>query len=122
VSAKAADKLGRALVAILSHHDATERVEQGRYVLPDGRLSRNPEGTTDTIKCTGTDAQFGSDGGPARGVWEPGRGVIVPAAWLDLGGRPQATADRNTRGYIDSSGRRHWLDVFGDIAGQPAHA
>ena len=25
---------------------------QGRYVLPDGELSRDPEGTTDTIKCT----------------------------------------------------------------------
>jgi hypothetical protein len=38
---------------------------------------------------------------------------------MDLSGRPQATPDRNTRGYIDPRGHRHWLDVFADIAGQP---
>jgi hypothetical protein len=117
-SAKAADKLGRALVAILRAHARSEAVEQGRYVLPDGKLSRNPEGTTDTIKCTGADTKFAADG-PAVAVWEPGRGVITPAGWMDLLGRPQASPDRNTRGYFDSDGQRHWLDVFADIARQP---
>ena len=120
VNDKAADIVGTALVGILEQHAyGPEAIEQGRYVLPDGKLSRNPEGTTDTIKCTGADTTFAADG-PAVGVWEPDAGVIHPAEWMDLLGRPQATPDRDTRGYIDSYGHRHWLDVFADIAGQPA--
>jgi hypothetical protein len=120
VSAKAADKLGTALVGILAGYGPPESVARGRYVLPDGKLSRNPQGTTDTIKCTPpVDTTFAADG-PAVAVWEPGRGVISPAKWMDLLGRQQSTPDRNTRGYIDSRGQRHWLDVFADIAGQPA--
>ncbi len=116
---EAANIIGTALVKILGHHAGTpEAIEQGRYVLPDGKLSRNPLGTTDTIKCQGPDTTFAFDG-PARAVWEPGPGVIKPAAWMDLLGRPQTTPDRNTRGYIDAHGNRHWLDVFPDISGQP---
>ena len=120
VNDKAGNIIGTALVGILSQHAASpEAVEQGRYVLPDGKLSRNPEGTTDTIKCTApTDTTFAADG-PAVAVWVPGRGVIKPASWIDLLGRPQTAPDRNTRGWIDSSGGRHWLDVFADISGQP---
>jgi hypothetical protein len=119
VSAKAADKLGTALVAILSvHAGRPEDVERGRYVLPDGTLSRNPEGTTDTVKCTPpTDTTFNA--APAVAVWTPRRGVIVPASWMSLSGRRQATADRDTRGWLDARGRRHWLDVFPDIAAAP---
>ena len=87
-------------------------------MLADGQLSRNPEGTTDTIKCSGPDTTFAADG-PAKAVWVPGRGVVTPAQWMDLAGRAQATPDRNTRGYIDAAGHRQWLDVFADIAGQP---
>jgi hypothetical protein len=121
VNDKAANIIGTALVGILEQHAASaEAVVQGRYVLPDGKLSRNPEGTTDTIKCTApTDTTFAADG-PAAAVWVPGRGVIRPASWMDLLGRPQASPDRDTRGWIDGSGRRHWLDVFADISGQPA--
>lgn len=119
VSAKAADKLGTALVGILAGYGRPEAVEQGRYVLPDGKLSRNPQGLTDTLKCSGPDTTFVADG-PAVAVWERGRGVIRPAQWMDLSGRPQSAPDRNTRGYIDARGRRHWLDVFPDISGQPA--
>jgi hypothetical protein len=120
VNDRAADIVGKALVGILSRHAASpEAVGVGRYVLPDGRLSRNPEGTTDTIKCTPpTDTTFVSDG-PAAAVWAPGRGVIHPAGWIDLLSRRQSAPDRDTRGWIDASGRRHWLDVFADIAGQP---
>ena len=88
-------------------------------MLPDGKLSRNPEGTTDTVKCTGQDATFGGDG-PAAAVWEPDRGVIAPARWMSLSGRAETAPDRNTRGYLDAAGRRHWLDVFPDIEGQPS--
>jgi len=119
VSDKAANIIGSALVSILSAHGGgPESVEQGRFVLPDGQLSRNPLGTTDTIKCTTpvADETFAADG-PAVAVWEPGAGVIKPAAWMDLLGRPQATPDRDTRGYFDAHGHRHWLDVFADLSG-----
>ncbi len=115
---EAANIVGAALVKILRHHGKPEAVQQGRYVLPNGQLSRNPLGTTDTIKCKGPDTKFASDG-PAVAVWEPGKGVIRPAEWMDLLGRPQKTPDRNTRGYFDSSGHRHWLDVFANLRGQP---
>jgi hypothetical protein len=120
VNDRAGDIVGAALVRILSAHAAhPEAVEEGRYVLPDGELSRNPQGTTDTVKCSGPDTTFAADG-PAVAVWEPGRGVIVAASWMDLLGRPQGAPDRDTRGYFDARGRRHWLDVFPDIQGQPA--
>ena len=121
VSAKAADKLGTALVAILAGHAPhPEDIEQGRYVLADGKLSRNPEGSTDTIKCTGPDTQFASADGAAVAVWIAGHGVVAPASWMSLSGRRQATPDRDTRGWFDARGARHWLDVFPDIAGAPA--
>lgn len=119
VNDKTGNIIGAELVKILAQHGAPEAIEQGRYVLPGGKLSRNPLGTTDTIKCTApVDTTFAADG-PAVGVWEPGRGVIRPARWMNLFGRPQATPDRNTRGYFDSHGHRHWLDVFADIASAP---
>jgi len=46
--------------------------------------------------------------------------MVHPAAWIDLLARPQSTPDRNTRGYLDGRGRRHWLDVFADVPGAPA--
>jgi hypothetical protein len=116
---QAGDIVGAALVKILRHLGGRpEAIAKGRYVLPDGKLSRNPQGTTDTIKCTGTDTKFTFDG-PARAVWEPASGVIKPAEWMDLLGRPQKTPNRNTRGYLDSHGHRHWLDVFANLKGQP---
>ena len=121
VNDKAGNIVGTALVNILGHYaNGPEATDQGRYVLPDGKLSRNPEGTTDTIKCTApADTTFAADG-PAVAVWEPGVGVVHPARWMDLLGRPQATPDRDTRGYFDRYGHRHWLDVFPDISGQPS--
>ena len=120
VNDRAGDIVGGAMVGILERHASrAESVVQGRYVLPDGKLSRNPEGTTDTIKCTPpTDTTFAADG-PAIAVWVPRHAAIRPAAWMDLLGRPQSTPDGDTRGWIDSRGHRHWLDVFGDISGQP---
>ncbi|HZU60614.1 MAG TPA: hypothetical protein VE983_06580, partial [Solirubrobacteraceae bacterium] len=120
VNDQAANMVGAALVKILKHLGGRpEAVNRGRYVLPDGKLSRNPLGTTDTVKCQGPDTRFAVDG-PARAIWEPGHGVIRPASWMDLLGRPQQTPDRNTRGYFDTQGNRHWLDVFPNIKGQPA--
>ncbi len=118
---QAGNIVGAALVRILKHElGQPEATQKGRFVLPDGKLSRNPLGTTDTIKCTGADTKFASDG-PAKAVWEPGKGVIKPAQWMDLLGRPQRTPDRNTRGYFDSHGQPHWLDVFANLKGEPKH-
>jgi hypothetical protein len=116
---QAGNIVGAGLVKILKHLGGRhEAIAKGRYVLPGGKLSRNPLGTTDTIKCQGPDTKFAFVG-PARAVWQPGRGVIRPARWMDLLGRPQRTPDRNTRGYFDASGHRHWLDTFANIKGQP---
>jgi hypothetical protein len=116
---QAGNIVGAALVRILhGHGGAPESVSRGRYVLPGGKLSRNPLGSTDTIKCQGADTKFASTGA-ARAVWQPGKGVVTPTRWMDLLGRPQRKPDRNTRGYFDAHGDRHWLDVFPNISGQP---
>jgi hypothetical protein len=61
--------------------------------------------------------QVFSAAGPAIAVRLSGSGqTIVPASWMSLSGRPQATPDRNTRGWVDADGTRHWLDVFADVS------
>ena len=45
----------------------------------------------------------------------PGVGIMRPAAWMSLGGRPQQTPDRDTRGFFTADGQRRWLDVFPDV-------
>jgi hypothetical protein len=118
VSSQAGPILGRAMMALLTaHYGGPESIVTGRYVLPDGRLSRNPLGLTDSIGCS-VDETFQADG-PAVAVWVPGRGVVRPAAWLDLDGQAQSVPDRNTRGWIDAAGHHHWLWVFPDIPGAP---
>ena len=115
-TSQAGDLVGTALVDVLDQAEgAPEDVRVGRYVLPDGTRSRNPLGVPSSIKCD-IDTVF-TPLGPAVGVWlagTPTAQVIVPAAWMSLSGRRQAQPDRNTRGWIDSNGTRHWLDVFPD--------
>jgi len=117
-SEHAADALAGPLIAILDAHGGRpESIVGGRYVLPDGRLSRDPLGGPE-IKCN-TDTVF-QYAGPAVAVWTRDRGVIRPRAWMSLSGRAQREPDRDTRGYIGWRGRRHWLDVFPPIDGAPA--
>lgn len=118
-SSTAADSIANALVPLMdsTFGGPAEDVVQGRYVLPDGKLSRDPLGGPE-IKCT-VDMTFVPDG-PAVAIWRSDGTVVQPAQWMSLSGRSQAVADRNTRGWIDSAGTRHWLDVFPDIAGAPA--
>jgi hypothetical protein len=107
----AGDVVGNALVKVLDAHDgAPEDIEPGRYVMPGGALSRDPLGTPASIKCN-VDTVF-HPAGPAVAVQVGGR-VITPHAWMSLSGGPQSHPDRNTRGWIDASGTRHWLDVNG---------
>lgn len=118
-SSQTGDVVGNALVGLLDAVDgAPESVVVGRYVLPDGTLSRDPQGRPGSIKCV-TRTGFHPTG-PAVAVWveaASGGRVVVPAAWMSLSGRPQTKPDRNTRGWFDAHGTRHWLDVFPDIAG-----
>jgi hypothetical protein len=116
-TSQAGDVIGGALVAVLDNAaGAPEDVRVGRYVLPGGGLSRSSLGQPASIKCD-LDMVFSATG-PAIGVWltgTPPAQIIVPSAWMSLSGRRQATPDRNTRGWIDRSGTRHWLDVFPDV-------
>jgi hypothetical protein len=89
-----------------------EPVYQGRYVLPDGKLSRDPLGEP-TIKCD-LDKTYLRDG-PALAVELKTGQVVHPPAWMDLHGRPQKVPTRTTRGYIKHDGTRVWLDVFPDV-------
>ena len=84
----------------------------GRYVLPDGTTSRDPLGGP-VIKCN-VDTTY-KPKGPAVAVDLPKTGIVHPAAWMALDGRPQSTPDRNTRGYFDATGKRVWLEVFPDV-------
>jgi hypothetical protein len=112
-SSQAADVLGPPLLDVIDQHDSTEQQVTGRYVLPDGTVSRDPLGGPE-LKCTGAATTF-HPAGPAVAVDLPGAGVVHPAAWMSLSGRPQSAPDRNTRGYFAAGGKRVWLDVFPDV-------
>ncbi|TML36375.1 MAG: hypothetical protein E6G29_05070 [Actinobacteria bacterium] len=90
-----------------------ERIVLGRYVLPSGALSRSPLGDPGELKCD-VDKVFNYRG-RAVGVEVKGGGVVHPAMWMNLDGRPQTAPDRNTRGYIRRDGTRVWVDVFPDV-------
>ena len=119
-SSQTGDIVGNALVALLDSRGLPpERVVTGRYVLPDGSLSRDPLGRP-VIKCD-VDTSY-QPGGPATAVFVPGEGVVAPATWMSLDGRPQGTPDRNTRGYFDGAGNRVWLDVWPSVTETPGYA
>lgn len=114
-SAQAGNIVGRALVRLLdAGGQRPERVLRGRYVLPSGRLSRDPLGGPQ-IKCD-VDRRF-HFAGRAVAVWLPAGAVFRPRAWLSLSGRTQREPDRNTRGYIARDWRHRWLDVFPRLHG-----
>jgi hypothetical protein len=118
-SSNASDALGSAAAGVLDHLSgpgrpaAAENVVAGRYVLPDGSLSRDPLGHPESIGCSVNQTFVAS--GPAIAVQLSTGERIVPAQWMSLSGRAQPGGpDRNTRGWIDAAGQRHWLDVFPD--------
>jgi hypothetical protein len=109
--AQTADIVGAALVRLLDAHGGPpEPIVTGRYVLPGGRLSRDPLGGPE-LKCN-VEETFAGAGGPAVAVQLSSGQIVHPRAWMSLSGQPQRTPDRDTRGYFDRRGRRVWLDVF----------
>jgi hypothetical protein len=121
-SSQTADAVGDALVRVLDRVEgAPEAVTAGRYVLPDGTLSRDPQGQPGSIKCD-VDTMF-QPSPPAVAVWLPGGHgghVVTPAAWMSLSGRRQQVPDRNTRGWFAPNGTRHWLAVFTGVKAVPS--
>ena len=118
-SSDASDAIGNAAVPLLDTLDgspvAAEDIEYGRYVLPGGVLSRDPLGMPPSIGCN-VNMTFTSPGVATKIALLNGS-VFTPAHWMSLSGRAQPNGpNRNTRGWIDASGKRHWLDVFPDAA------
>ena len=112
-SSQTGNLVGDALVKLLDRGGAKpETVVQGRYVLPDGKVSRDPQGMP-TIKCN-VDKTYHPDG-PALGVELKSGKIVRPATWMDLHGRPQSKPTRTTRGWFSSDGARVWLDVFPEV-------
>ena len=117
-NSQAGDIVGDALKQLLdSRGQQPERTAQGRYVMKDGSLSRDPLGHPE-VKCD-VDQTFDASNGPATAVWIEGQGLVRPGAWMSLSGRRQAAPDRNTRGYLTRSGERRWLEVFDDLPNAP---
>jgi hypothetical protein len=106
--------IGQALVSVLrAHGGAPERQVIGRYVLPDGTLSRDPLGGPESLQCdSGT--VFHRDG-PAIGVELAGGQVVHPLAWMSLSGLPQVRPDRDTRGYFTPRGQRVWINDYPEV-------
>jgi hypothetical protein len=112
-------------------NDPNQRIEVGRYVLSDGTLSRNPIGVG-PLRCDpGADVFTPDPGGGAVAirVWNADgtSQTIVPAGFIDSGGRPQTHPDMSTRGvwvpgageksFVEGVSQRIWLDVFPDLPG-----
>lgn len=105
------DTAARLLDGLAGGHPA-ESVVTGRYVMPHGTLSRHPLGAPPSIGCSVNTVFTAS--GPAVAVRLSDGTTVTPAQWMSLSGRAQPGGpDRNTRGWIDAAGTRHWLDVFG---------
>jgi hypothetical protein len=114
-SAQSGNIIGASLVQLLDAHGGSpETVVEGRYVLPDGTVSRDPLGGPE-LKCN-VDQTFRS-AGRAIAVALPGGKKVHPRVWMSLSGLPQREPDRDTRGYFDEHGNRVWLDVFPDLSG-----
>jgi hypothetical protein len=89
-----------------------ERIVYGRYVMPDGSLSRDPLGAP-VVKCD-VDKTFHPKG-PALAFERLNGDVVRPRLWMDLHGRPQPHPTRTTRGYFIPGGARVWGEVFPDV-------
>lgn len=109
-SANTADIAGRTLQRVLDARAHGETIAHGRYVLPDGTLSRDPLGGP-VLNCT-TQTTYTAAAHPARSVRLANGRRVTPTVWMSLSGLPQRVPDRDTRGYFDARGHRVWLDVF----------
>jgi hypothetical protein len=112
-SSQTGNIVGSALVKLLDAGGTKpEHVRHGRYVMPDGSLSRDPLGSP-VVKCD-VDKTY-HRAGPAIAFEGTDGAVVRPALWMDLHGRPQPHPTRTTRGYFRPDGKRVWADVFADV-------
>ncbi len=102
-----------------SSPDPTAQIAQGRFVEPDGSLSRWPTGAVAALVQPGNiligdprTAGFGS------------RAVDKTGLFMDYDGQPQATPDITTRGIMVFGANgcvtaRYYLNVFPDLTAPP---
>ncbi len=94
-----------------------DTIATGRYVWRDGSLHRSPIGEGGQA-CTGPGNTFvPATGGPSRSVMIGTTLLRVDGTdlrWMDATGQPQRVPTTQTRGVIDASGHRTWIDVFPD--------
>jgi len=97
---------------------AHDQIVTGRYVWSDDTLHRSPVGDGGQA-CTGPGNTFvPAPGGGATGVAIGSTRLTVDGVnlrWMDATGQPQSAPSTQTRGVIDSSGHRTWIDVFPDV-------
>jgi hypothetical protein len=112
-AAGAGDLVADELASIMPPGQDTQ--VQGRYVWLDGTLHRSPLGDGGQA-CTGDGHTFvPAPGGTAVGVMLGSQRIRVDGhrwRWMDATGQPQSAPSSMTRGVVDTSGRRYWVDVF----------
>ena len=100
---RAGDVVGNALVDVLDKHEgAPEDIHVGRYVLPDGTLSRDPLGPArvDQVRCR-HDVPLDRTGGRGGRRARRHRLCTRPPG-CRFRAAAQRHPDRNTRGWIDA--------------------
>jgi hypothetical protein len=112
-AAGAGDLVAHELTKVMPQpHDA---IVTGRYVWSDDTLHRSPVGDGGQA-CTGPGNVFvPAPGGGATGVAIGANRFTVDGVnlrWMDATGQPQSAPSTQTRGVIDASGHRTWIDVF----------
>ena len=116
-----ANDVANTLAALLDQRpDPSAHIVTGRFVLPDGSLSRWPTGAAGVL-LDGAGTVIGAPGTAGFGT----RKVDATGVFMDYDGQPQARPDVTTRGImvLGSNGcvrARYYLDVFPDVSASPA--
>jgi hypothetical protein len=115
-SASAGDLVTSQLASLIGPSTDGSSLHTGRYVWRDGTLHRSPLGDGGQA-CSGPGNVFRPAPGGAAVAVRLDTGVTIRVdghrwRWMDLRGRPEVAVSTQTRGVVDRSGRRVWIDVF----------
>lgn len=116
-----ANDVANSLSALLDRRpDPSAHIVDGRFVLPNGSLSRWPTGAVGVL-VEPAGMVIGAPGTAAFGA----RKVDATGVFMDYDGQPQSRPDVTTRGImvLGSNGcvrARYYLDVFPDLTSSPA--